>query len=233
MSRALFIHGLGSNSESWWRARGQLRLLGWDADAVELRGHGTAPRAESYALDDYAADLASERGTDVAIGHSLGGAIAVTCQRDDPGWASALVLVDPVLHVDTAQRGQLRAEQAAEAQLDAATVRAMNPGWDRRDVDAKVNALAQLDPAAATRTFDDNPEWDLRDAARALEVPTLIIGGDPDVFTLFDPQLGAELVDANPVIEYVIITGAGHSPHRDDPGAVRRALMSWAMRVRR
>ena len=74
--KALLIHGLSSNSSTWWRIRAALEADGWEVTAPDLRGHGTSAPAASYRLTDYAADLPTGPW-DLIIGHSLGGAIAV------------------------------------------------------------------------------------------------------------------------------------------------------------
>ena len=65
-------------------------------------------------------------------------------------------------------------------------------------------------------------------------MPTLVICGDPaagGIVTLAD---GDAVTSANPNVRLVRIAGAGHNPHRDDPEAVRRALLGWlAAPVRR
>jgi len=38
---------------------------------------------------------------------------------------------------------------------------------------------------------------------------------------------GDAVASANPNVRLVRIAGAGHNPHRDDPEAVRRALLGW------
>ena len=54
---ALLIHGLGSNGALMWRYGAWLADAGWHATAVDLRGHGTAPRALDYTIDAYASDV--------------------------------------------------------------------------------------------------------------------------------------------------------------------------------
>lgn len=55
--RALLIHGLGSSGALMWRLGAALAETGWSATAVDLRGHGSAPRALDYTLDAFAADV--------------------------------------------------------------------------------------------------------------------------------------------------------------------------------
>src|SRR4051794_17358380 len=88
--RALLVHGLGSNGALMWRYGVALADAGWRADAVDLRGHGTAPRTLDYRVAAYAADLIAARPDDtdvwdLVVGHSLGGAAAVVAAWEQPG----------------------------------------------------------------------------------------------------------------------------------------------------
>jgi len=62
--RALLVHGLGSTGALMWRFGVELSERGWFAEAVDLRGHGRAPRALDYTIGAYAADLAACRPQD-------------------------------------------------------------------------------------------------------------------------------------------------------------------------
>ena len=101
--RALLVHGLGSNGALMWRYGIALADAGWRADAVDLRGHGVAPRALDYSIGAYAADLHLTRshdgaGWDLVVAHSLGGAAATAVAAADPAWTRRLVLIDPAIH---------------------------------------------------------------------------------------------------------------------------------------
>src|SRR3954452_21787967 len=89
--RDLLVHGLGSSGALMWRFGVALADAGWRADAVDLRGHGTAPRTLDYSIRAYAADLLAARpggadAWDLVVGHSLGGAATVVAARDQPAW---------------------------------------------------------------------------------------------------------------------------------------------------
>ena len=71
--RALLVHGLGSNGALMWRYGVALADAGWRADAVDLRGHGVAPRALDYTIDAFAADVAVTDPTAAAHGTSSSG----------------------------------------------------------------------------------------------------------------------------------------------------------------
>ena len=223
--KALLIHGLSSNSSTWWRVRDALENDGWDVVTPDLRGHGTADRAASYALEDYAGDL-PHGPFDLIVGHSLGGAIAVLRAAT----ARQLVLLDPVLEVRPDDFDDIKAEQFAELQLTAENIRASKPQWSERDLDLKIAAVQQVDPVAVERTFTDNPTWNVLEVARILTVPTLILGGDPAVYSMLATDTARDLVAANPLVEYRVVEGAGHSVHRDKPAEVISAIREFYQR---
>ena len=231
--RALLVHGLGSNGALMWRYGVALADAGWRADAVDLRGHGTAPRALDYTLDAFAADLAhthpEDAGTwDLVVAHSLGGAAAAlaAAAADDATWARRLVLIDPAIALTPRDRGIVRASQESSfADPSPAAVRAAHPTWHPHDVELKALSAQQASRWAVEQTSAQNPEWDVTDAALALTVPTHVIASDPKVYSIFAGKPAEAVVEANPQITMTIVAGAGHSPHRDKPEETVRALL--------
>lgn len=222
--RALLVHGLSSSASSWWRVREALEADGWAVTAVDLRGHGANPPAPSYALTDYAADLPAGPW-DVVVAHSLGAAAAVLAAQRE-GFAGSLVLLDPVLEVSAAEASAVIAVQVAELDLDEASIVRLKPRWDDRDRAEKLVGVRSVDPAAVTRSFTDNPAWNVVAETSALGMPVLILSGDPAVYSMLDPQTARSLQNA----EYRVIPNAGHSPHRDEPDATIAALREWLAR---
>jgi len=224
--RILLVHGLSSSSESWWRVVEELaphaRLT-----AVDLRGHGASGAAERYTLSDYASDLPGE-DWDAVVGHSLGGASAVVA-AGRPGFTRSLVLLDPVLEVPAGIWDEVLADQLSELELDEVAIAAAKPHWHQRDRDAKLVGVRAVVPEAVGRTFTDSGRWDVVAETVALTVPTLILSGDPAVYTMLAPETASAIVEANPLIEVRVIPGAGHSPHRDVPDATLRAMREWLL----
>ncbi len=219
--RILLVHGLSSSAESWWRIvealDQQARLT-----AVDLRGHGASPAGTRYTVADYASDLPRE-DWDAVVGHSLGGAASVVA-ASRPGFTRSLVLLDPVFEVAEPVFEEVAADQIAELALDEASIAAAKPHWHERDRAAKLAGVRAVTPDAVGRTFTDSGEWNVVAEARALAVPTLILSGDPEVYTMLDPELGRSLARENPLIDYRVIAGAGHSPQRDVPEVTLEAL---------
>ncbi|PYD02131.1 alpha/beta hydrolase [Microbacterium esteraromaticum] len=228
--RALLVHGLGSSAALMWRIGAALADAGWQATAVDLRGHGDAPRALDYSVAAYGADVAAARPEgsgewDAVIGHSLGGASTVVAATTASGWARRLVLIDPAIHVAGRDEGIIRRSQKrAFAAPDIDSVRAEHPDWHPQDVELKVDAVLRASRWAVEQTSVQNQPWDVRAQAAQLDIPTHIVGADPEVYSLFTGDL-AESVLANPHITMSVVPDAGHSPHRDRPEETIRQIL--------
>jgi pimeloyl-ACP methyl ester carboxylesterase len=153
--------------------------------------------------------------------------VATVLAAADASWTRRLVLLDPVWFIPDDLLAPTSAAQVAELGYTAETLAAAKPYWDERDRAGKLAAIAAVEPDAVSRTFGDVTSWDLRPAARTIAVPTLVLGGDPDVYTMLEPADGYEIAEDAPELEYVIVPGAGHSPHRDAPDATRDILTRW------
>jgi pimeloyl-ACP methyl ester carboxylesterase len=220
--RALLIHGINGAGATWWRIGEALANDDWHVTAVDLRGHGDAPRADSYAFADYVADLPGS-GWDLVLGHSLGGAIG-TLAANRLGFTRRLVLLDPVLLVTADEHDAIHAEQVSELGDTLDDIRRERASWHPHDQMAKFDAARRADRGMIDGTFADNRPWDVVAAAESLDVDTLVLGADPAVFTFFPPELAAHITAVNPRVRYETIEGAGHSPHRDRPTETLAAL---------
>jgi len=54
-----------------------------------------------------------------------------------------------------------------------------------------------------------------------------VICGDPAAGGAVTHADGDAVASVNPNVRLARIAGAGHNPHRDDPEAVRQALLGW------
>jgi pimeloyl-ACP methyl ester carboxylesterase len=104
-------------------------------------------------------------------------------------------------------------------------VRAAHPHWHQQDVELKALSARQASRWAVEQTSSQNVEWDVREAASALTVPTHIIASDPDVYSIFCGKPAEAVLTGNPRLTMSVISGAGHSPHRDKPEATMAELL--------
>ena len=229
--RALLVHGLGSSAALMWQTAAPLAEAGWYAVAVDLRGHGDAPRAHDYTVAAYAADLLAARpehggSWDAVVGHSLGGAASTVAAASDPAWTSRLVLIDPAILVEGRDETIVRRSQKrAFADNRYEAVLEQHPHWHPQEIELKVDAVRRASAWAVAQTSVQNDPWDVRAAAARLAVPTHIIGSDPAVYSLFTGDTAAEVLAANKNLSMSIVAGAGHSPHRDKPDETVRQLL--------
>lgn len=225
--RALLVHGLGSTGALMWRFGARLADAGWHATAVDLRGHGAAPRALDYTIAAYAADLGHTQPDgggpwDLVIGHSLGGAASVVASAADAGWTRHLVLVDPAVALDDATRADVAVStRAGLAATTQAAVRAANPGWHEHDVELKVRANVLASAWAIEQTGAQNDPWNVRADFARLRVPSLVLASDPEVESIFGEEDAAHAAAS---VRVTRIAGADHSPHRSAPEQTLRAL---------
>ncbi len=231
--RALIVHGLGSSAQSTWRLSEALADAGWSATAVDLRGHGDAPRASRYRIDDIAADLLAtppngDGAWGLVVGHSIGGAAAAQAAGTDAAWTERLVLLDPALVVDEPSRETVLAGQLANH--DGATVASIAdqyPRWHPLDVELRVRSAKAASRFALERMVRDNHDWDVTAFVPHIAAPTLVIAADPELGAMFAGEFAERVLAMNPLLEQVVIAGAGHSLHRDKPEATVRALLDW------
>ncbi|WP_243230864.1 alpha/beta fold hydrolase [Microbacterium sp. CIAB417] len=228
---ALLVHGLGSSGALMWRIGDALANAGWRAVAVDLRGHGDAPRTLDYTVAAYAEDLAATRprhraSWDAVIGHSLGGAAGTVAAASDASWTKRLLLIDPAILVDGRDASIVRRSQErafADNRLEA--VREEHPHWHEQDLELKIDAVARASAWAVAQTSAQNQTWDVREAAARLEVPTHVIGADPEVYSLFTGDTAESVLAGNPRISMSVVSGAGHSPHRDRPEETMKQIL--------
>lgn len=214
-----------------WRLGDALADAGWHATAVDLRGHGDAPRSLDYSVAAYGVDLAvtlPEGGGawDAVIGHSLGGAASTVAAASAAEWTRRLVLIDPAIHVDGRDAAIVRrSQERAFADTRLEVVQQEHPHWHPQDQELKVDAVLRASAWAVEQTSAQNQPWDVRAEAARLRVPTHVIGADPAVYSIFTGALADEVLAANPLISLSVVEGAGHSLHRDRPEESVRQLL--------
>jgi pimeloyl-ACP methyl ester carboxylesterase len=220
--RALLIHGITSSARGWWRVGEEMARAGYMVTAPDLRGHGESPRGDDYLLASYASDvLALGDEWDVVVGHSLGGAIAVVAQSRNGSFARRLVLEDPVLTLSNPDRFAVDYTKPFENPTAAAII-AEFPRWHPQDARIKAEALEASSPEVVRRTAHENQTWDLVPLATELDIPTLLLAADPDQGALVARATGEGLATANPRVSFRVLSGAGHSMHRDSYDAFWR-----------
>ena len=186
----LMIHGMSCNRTHWAAQRDFLapthRVV-----ANDQRGHGESSLAADGAygvrtfVDDarrLCAHLALERP--IVVGHSLGGVTAIQLAAD-PGFASALILVDSTVELPSDAAAGLTAyfdglRAASDAEYDRQVrefigMRMFDPGDDDARAAAITDELASVPREVFIAGGSSVLDVDVKEAALAVQVPTLFI----------------------------------------------------------
>ena len=235
----VLVHGVTSNAGIWWRIGPALAAAGRRVIAVDMPGHGrTAKAPRSHRLADTAAELAAfvrtaglDRPDLAVVGHSWGG--MVSAHLPAAGLRpQTIVLVDPphltLVGLEALTKESTDRDYATLGEAEAA-VRAANPTWSDRDVEAKAQALTEFNPRLVLDVLLKNGDWDAGMAAlrdpKARGVDVWLIRGEwlaggliPDSkVPSIERQLGADHV--------ITIAGGTHSPQRTHPEATVFAIL--------
>lgn len=236
----LLVHGMGGTGAVW---SGLLALLGGHRPGawmtVDLPGHGGSPRLARYTYDDLAAAVAGtlEPGRPVvALGHSLGGVVALTLATgrfgvpvaavaglgikvrwtDDEIAGAAAVAAKPARVLPTRDEA---ADRAARVAGLAGLVPPGSPALERLVEPADGGWRPTFDPAAMGVGAPDVAG--LLGVLAARSVPAVLATGE------LDPMSPAEHLRAL-VPDPVVLLGRGHSAHVEDP----RSLLPLLERLR-
>ena len=249
----LLLHGFTGRGSSWGThatafAR-RFRVI-----TVDLPGHGRSGTASPERLtvertaDDLAVILHILRAMGappaVVVGYSLGARIALRLAIAHPHAVAALVLESPSAGFATATERDARraADEELAADIERDGVPAFVAAWERNPVFA---SHAALSPARAQRQrvirLANRPDGlaaslrgagqgvmePLHDRLREIAVPTLVIAGAVD-----PARRRAEIVAHGiPGARLVVIDGAGHTPHEEQPATFRRLALDFLQEV--
>jgi len=238
----VLLHGATLDHHAWQPQVDKLATR-YRVVVPDLRGHGESTLEGTFRFDDAVDDVVAlldevDTGTPMVVGGlSLGGNIAQEIVHRDPDRVDALVVADSTCN--TAPRHPLAAP------LTIATLAAMALGNRERFMQ---NAAAVTSPHDDVRRYvlDANedrtatevvqilaslledalhPEPDYR-----LPVPTLLLVGADD--RIGDIAGGAGGWAArDPMVEHVVVPGAGHASNQDNPAAFTAALVAFLDRV--
>ena len=244
----LLIHGVTASAAIWWRVGPALAATGRRVVAVDQAGHGlTGHWMGHYRFSDNARDIAAFataagllRPELQVVGHSWGAMTAAALPLAGLQPTTIVLLDPPVLPFEriSLEASDPNQQPFPSTETAAASIRSTYPMWSDGDVDAKAEAVMQLDFEAARSVVLDNGDWDgglshLR-AAAADDIDTWLIRGDPAFGSYVDDDAAAEFAELLGADHVVTIPGSPHSPQRTHPvetvEAILRALEAGPIR---
>ena len=238
----LLLHGATLDHRAW-DAQVEDLTPRFRVVVPDLRGHGESTLKGAFRFDDAVDDVAAllnavDTGTPVALGGlSLGGNIAQELVHRDPRRVDALVVADSTCN--TASRHPLAAPltiAALSAMALAGRERFMqhaaavtSPHDDVRQYVLDANEdrttleVLQILTSLLDQALHSEPDY-------RLPIPTLLVNGADD--RVGDIVTGSqEWAVRDPMVELVVIPGAGHASNQDNPAAFTAALTAFLDRA--
>lgn len=232
----LLLHGLMGRASTWWPVARWLtaygRVVGFDA-----RSHGRNPhRGGQWRTPDFIGDVAdvlSELGPSIVIGHSMGGLHAVGAAAEHPDLVRAVVVEDMAVDL----RG--RTADGWRAMFDAWPMPfpslghvheffgALGPYFAEcvEERDGGYVLIASIDELfEIAGEWGERDYWDLVDRVRC---PLLAIEAE---HSMMPPGQQAEIAKRADG-RHLIVEGAGHVVHNDAPETYRGAVEAFLSEV--
>jgi esterase len=217
--------------------------------ALDQRGHGDsqwAPTAD-YTYERYAADIdefASKLNLRdfVLIGHSMGGAVALTYAALHPGRLARLVIVDTTLHMTPDRIAKLR-EVGTRPGRTYATREEFITRFRLRPADSSAlpevlqhlaNYAAQKNPDGTWGHKFDRDVYAVRESVDGLphwnhiKVPALLVKGGRSA--RITPEIVAEVQKRAPQVEFAEVEGADHHVTLDNPAGFTQVVNAFLAR---
>jgi pimeloyl-ACP methyl ester carboxylesterase len=236
----LLIHGSGVNARCWVE---QIRgLRGARVVAIDLPGHGESDDASTASIDHHADVAAAFLGTlgattAIAVGHSLGGAVALALAARHPAAIEGLVLLSTCARLPTES---VAAEwllpflpRSVRAALFFTTAQGLlfASSASGRVVGLGMQELRACRPETLARDIAMSRAMDLTTVAKALRVPALVLCGSRDQMT--PPTLSTALHSLIRGSRLRIVRGAGHMVLMEAPDVVNREIQTFVNAVAR
>ena len=240
----VLLHGFTHTGASWDPVAAALaeryRALAPDLAprirAPDIRGHGSASDRVPVTLDAVLGDLEALAPARFTLaGYSMGGRLALHAALAFGERVQRLVLIGASPGIaDGAEREARRvADTALADEIEALAIEEFARRWAQTPVltgqPPEVAAAVQLDrlrnrPAAlarALRGLGTGALPSLWDRLSEVEMPVAIVVGERDQkFRAIATEMASRLASA----EVIVVPGAGHAVHLEDPGAVAQAL---------
>ena len=229
----LLVHGITSNSRTWWHLGPDLAQAGVRVLAVDMPGHGyseDSPEGVAWPitadqLASFVAALGLNRTGYRLCGHSWGGAVSLTLAANHPAGLERVALLDPALYLDNdwAEQGagnyQKEVGQPKKSREEyLAWTKENMPAWTPSDHYWKAGAMLAYRPETVRDFYRHNIGQNITALLGQVEVPLLLVISDENIGGVLTAPVQAEARAAlKPATGQAIrYEGVGHNLHRED-----------------
>jgi 2-succinyl-6-hydroxy-2,4-cyclohexadiene-1-carboxylate synthase len=245
----VLIHGFTGSTENWAAHIQTFTHWGFHIIALDMLGHGRSSipsDAQRYSIEHSQADIIAALqalgvgpGEAILLGYSMGGRIALYTALS--GFFRALILesATPGLSTEQEREQRRRCDEALASCIEQYGIEAFVDYWERRPLFVTQLALSletrralrqqrlKNDPlglANSLRGVGTGAQPDLRNRLSTLQLPVLLITGAEDQkFT----TLAEEMLPLLPQGRHVVVPGAGHTVHLEQPEAFASTVRNF------
>jgi pimeloyl-ACP methyl ester carboxylesterase len=219
---------------------------GYRVVSADLPGHGDSPTSHEYTVPSTAGaivELIDSLGSEpsIVVGASFAPPCAVWAGTDHPELIDGVVLISPHLEADRSLKGWLQRvsiQGLLSGPWAGSVWSRLYAGWYQSsppsDLAAEIAKLKQMmsNPARrkAVRESLVADRDGIAERLESLHKPTLtIFGSQDDHFA--DPTAQAALIAGTLGGDHLVVNGAGHYPHVEQPEVVAGAILSFLEEV--
>lgn len=230
LAPVVLIHGAGGSHLTWpVEIR---RLAGQRVIAVDLPGHGKSRGAGQQSIPAYAdqvQNLLARLGLPecVLVGHSLGGAVALTIALKYPRQVAGLGLIatGAYMGVESDLLQELSNPVTASCGLRKLEALSFSPSTDPALVGQVMRGLRDVRPSLLLADWLACSNFDLREMVGQIQAPAWVACGTDDRIT---PLAYAHfLANTLPAAELQMFPRAGHMLIQEQAGAVAQGLSDF------
>jgi 3-oxoadipate enol-lactonase len=230
----VLLEGLGGDLSGWTGTievlAAELFVVAFDHRGTGRSGLGTAPAVMATYVED-CLGLMDELGLDRVhlYGRSFGGMVALELLLTHPARARSAALAaahpGPSHAVRTTERVP---KDRPWLQRYSASFAAEHPGVVEEA--SRAERWHGRARAGERRQWEAIRSWDAFDRLADVRVPVLVLHGSAD--RLVDPRNGELLASGIPGAELLVLEGAGHAFHVEQPGRAEVAVLDFVRRHR-
>lgn len=229
----VLIHGAGGSHLHW--APTTRRLSGRSVYAIDLPGHGQSSGGAIATIEGYVEALASwlrqrDLQRPVLVGHSMGGAIALSAALKMPEGLGGLVLVGTSDHlpVNPTLLRMLEKDETYRDAVDLIVRWSFSPTAEPRLVELSRKRMLEVPRDVVHADFRACERFDVQGRLGEIRLPTLVTCGAEDKMT---PERNVRrLTQGIPDSRFELIQGAGHMVMLERPAALDETIQDFLAR---
>lgn len=226
----LLVHGAGGDQKPWHHMMRHLSKGGVHVIALELPGHGGSPGPALSTISGYSQIVhafidAKGIHCPVVVGHSMGGAIALTLGVENPKMLGGLILIGTGARLRVDERILNGLHSDFEAAVDRIISYAFSNSSSPALVDEGKRQIMQCPPEVVWRDLKACDEFDLMKEIPQIQLSTLVICGEDDCLT--PPKYAQYLAENIPSAHLRLVREAGHMVMLEQPRRMGEAVLGF------